>query len=325
MFNSRPPVIFAGTGSKYLALDICNYLDLPMGKVDTTPFPNGECQIIINDDVRQRDVFVVLSLSRPNVNDKCMELLLWGDALRRASVARITAVVPYFAYARQDRKSVGRTPISARLLCDLIQVAGFDRVITMDLHASQIQGFFANRVLLDHLDASSLFSKCIKDLVDNGLTNAVVLSPDIGNMKKIDKYRRYFPPEIGMAVIDKRRYSDGRVEPVGIIGDIDGKNIILCDDIISTAGTMRKAIDYSIDRGAASVEGQGFIAIATHGEFVGKAWTNLSHPKIKEIYVTDTISPINDKAKLMKTGKLFAMAINRVHTGRSISALLNQN
>ena len=325
MFNSRPPVIFSGTGSEYLALDICNYLDLPVGKADTTPFPNGECQIRINDDVRERDVFVVLSLSRPNVNDKCMELLLWGDALRRASVSRITAVLPYFAYARQDRKSAGRTPISARVLCDLIQSAGFDRVLTMDLHAPQIQGFFANRVLLDHLDASSLFAKCVKQLIGDGLTNAVVLSPDIGNMKKIDRYRQHFPPEIGMAIIDKRRYADGRVEPVGIIGDVEGKNIILCDDIIATAGTMRKAIDYATNHGAASEKDQRFIPMATHGEFVGKAWENLSHPKITEVYVTDTIIQVDERAHILKTGSLFARAIQRIHNGRSISALLNQS
>ena len=333
MFNTRAPVIFGGGDSQELAARICSFLDVPLGRAVTKPFPNGECFIKIEDDIRQRDVFVVLSLCRPNVNDKCMELFLWGDALRRASSHRVTAVIPHFGYARQDRKSEGRTPISARLLCDLIESSGFDRVLTMDLHAPQIQGFFS-RVLLDHLNSGEIFATHVTGLVNNGLKDLVALSPDIGHMKKLGKYRQGFPKEVGVAVIDKRRHPDGTVTSSSIIGDIEGKNIIMCDDIISTAGTMRSAIDFALANGAASKEGQGFYILATHGEFVADAALNLSHPKIKKIWVTDTIPLTTEDYRneelnnlpisTLSVSTLFGRAIRRIHDGQSISALLGK-
>lgn len=331
MHNNQHPLIFGGGDSKPLAESICEYLDVAIGNVDTTPFPNGETQIRLIDNVRNRDVFVVMSTCRPNVNDKCMELFLFGDALKRASAGRITAVMPYFGYARQDRKAAGRTPISARLMCDMLEASGYDRVLTIDLHSEQIQGFFSQNVLLDHLNVGDLFAVHVQNLIAKGLKDIVVVSPDIGNMKKVDKYRQGFPPGIGVAVIDKRRDTvTGKAIPVGMIGDVNGKNIIMCDDIMSTCGTMRKAIDYTIEHGAACGDDQGFYLLATHGEFADGAWENLRHPKIKEICVTNTIpltrpmAAHDSEITIMSVAPLLAKAIRRIHDGMSISELLGR-
>jgi len=328
MYNAQPPVIFGGGESHALAQSICDHLDVPIGEANITPFPNGEIQIRIDYDIRNRDVFVVLSTCRPHVNDKCMELFLWGDALSRASAGRITAVIPYFGYARQDRKAAGRTPISARVMCDMIETAGYNRVLTIDLHADQIQGFFSHKVLLDHLNAGVLFSEHVRTLLKTGLKDVVVVSPDIGNMKKVDKYRQGLPPDIGVAVIDKRRDpKTGKLTPVGMIGDVKGMNVIMLDDIMSTCGTMRTALDYTLDHGAANGDDQGYYLIATHGEFVGNAIENLTHPKIKEVCVTDTI-PVNNQAPndtvVLTTANLLGRAIRRIHDGQSISKLLGK-
>jgi len=334
MHNLQPPVVFGGADSKPLAEAICHYLDIPMGHANTNPFPNGETQIRIEDNVRNRDVFVVLSTCRPDVNDKYMELFLMGDALNRASAGRITAVIPYFGYARQDRKAAGRTPISARVMCDMIETAGYNRVLTIDLHADQIQGFFSQNVLLDHLNTGDLFANHVRSLVDAGLKNLIVVSPDIGNMKKVDKYRQGFPEGIGVAVIDKRRDPvSGKSVAVGIVGDVKDKNIIMCDDIMATCGTMRRAMDYCIENGAASGDDQGFYLLATHGEFVGNALENLNHPKIKLICVTDTMPALSmcshavdltSKVEVLSVAPLLAKAIRRIHDGQSISELLGK-
>lgn len=333
MHNVQPPLVFGGSDSEQLAKSICQYLDVPLGKVINDPFPNGETQIRIEDNVRNRDVFVVISTCRPNVNSKCMELFLMGDALKRASAGRITAVIPYFGYARQDRKAAGRTPISARVMCDMIETAGYNRVLTIDLHADQIQGFFSQNVLLDHLNTGDLFAAHVRELVNAGLKDLVVVSPDIGNMKKVDKYRQGFPDGIGVAVIDKRRDPiTGKSVAVGIVGDVRDKNIIMCDDIMSTCGTMRKAIDYTIEQGAASGDDQGFYLLSTHGEFVGTALKNLDHPKIKSICVTDTMPTPNSafcdgighKITVLSVAPLLSKAIRRIHDGQSISELLGK-
>jgi len=325
MYNAQPPVAFGGGESHALTQGICNHLDIPVGKANTTPFPNGEVQIRIDDNVRNRDVFVVLSTCRPHVNAKCMELFLWGDALSRASAGRITAVIPYFGYARQDRKAAGRTPISARVMCDMIETAGYNRVLTIDLHANQIQGFFSQKVLLDHLNAGNLFANRVQQLIKQGLTDIVVVSPDIGNMKKVDTYRQGIPADIGVAIIDKRRDPvTGKATPVGMIGNVKDKNVIMFDDIMSTCETMRNAIDYTLAQGAASGDDQGYYLLATHGEFVGEAASNLDHPKIKEVCVTDTIPNSPDGVVVLSTADLLGRAIRRIHDGQSISAMLGK-
>jgi len=328
----HPLVIFAGNGSQELGQGIAAYADESLGDAQCQPFPNGECMVRVNTNVRRRDVFVVQSLCRrknstpddpcTGVNDNLMELLVWGDTLSLASAERLTAVIPYFGYARQDRKAASRTPITARLVCDLIEVAGFDRVLTMDLHSDQIQGFFSRKTCkLDHLNAGRVFADHFKKLA---LPNAVVLSPDVGNLKKADMYRKGMPSNIGLAVIDKRRDPQtGKVITERITGDdIEGKHVIMLDDIISTAGTMRAAIDLADKHGAKS-----FHIAATHGEFIGPAIERLTHPKIEEICVTDTIPLLPEVAeqlpvKVLSVRQLFGEAIRRIHEGESISELL---
>ncbi len=332
--NAHPLLVLSGLDCADLTEEICSYLDEHLepglrGISQTKPFPNGESMVIVDSDVRGRDVFVVLSLCRQHnadergytgINDCLMELLVFGDTLRRASAHRITAVLPHFGYARQDRKAAGRTPITARLVADLIVMAGFNRVLTMDLHADQIQGFFPRGVPLDHLNSGQLFADYFDGLK---LKNAVVLSPDVGNLKKADKYRRGFSEDIGIAVIDKVRDSKtGKVLARRVIGNVDGKTVIMLDDIISTAGTMRQAIDLAVEHGAGD-----FYLAATHGEFVGKAVERLKHAPVKEIAITDTIPILsrmrNDlPLKVLPIAPLFGEAILRIHRFESISELL---
>lgn len=327
--NPHPLLVFAGSGSQELASKIAKFTGSELGDAITDPHPNGECMVRVDENVRSRDVFVVQSLCRRDdcappfngINDNLMELLIWGDTLSLASARRVTAVIPYFGYSRQDRKARSRTPITARLICDVLQTAGFDRVLTVDLHSDQIQGFFDRKTcILDHLNAGELFTNYFNGL---SLKNAVVLSPDIGNVKKADKYRRGMSANIGMAVIDKRRdQHTGQITAERITGDsVTGKQVILLDDIISTAGTMRQAIDLAIEQGAAE-----FYIAATHGEFIGKALDRLNHPAIKEICVTDTIPfpcpKIDLPIKIVSVAELFGEAILRIHRGESISELL---
>ncbi len=330
----HPLVIFAGNGSQELGRGIAAYTDERLGDAQCQPFPNGECMVRVNTNVRRRDVFVVQSLCRrrnstaddpyTGVNDNLMELLIWGDTLSLASAERVTAVIPYFGYARQDRKAASRTPITARLVCDIIQESGFDRVLTMDLHSDQIQGFFdRKRCKLDHLNAGAIIAEHFTKLA---LPDAVVLSPDVGNLKKADKYRKGMPANIGLAMIDKRRDPHtNKLIAERITGDdVEGKNVIMLDDIISTAGTMRAAIDLADKHGAKS-----FYIAATHGEFIGPAIERLTHPKIKEICVTDTIPLLPEVAEqlpieVLSVGQLFGEAIRRIHEGESISELLGE-
>ena len=338
--DPHPLVLLSTRGSRSLAERIAKYCDTDLGSVIDKPFPNGESYAELKTDVRGRDVFVIGSVARAwnpeetmsghpysGVNDALMELLFFGDCAARASAWRITAVVPYFGYARQDRKAIGRTPITARLVAEMIKIAGFNRVLTMDLHANQIQGFFDNRCILDHLNAGQIFADHFQGL---GLPDdTVVLSPDVGNLKKADKYRKGLPSSFDIAVIDKRRGPTG-VEAKRLIGDVSGKTVILFDDIISTAGTMRSAMDFAANNGA-----REFYVAATHGEFVGEAKQNLRHKRVKEIVVTDSISQdhpdfshgagLNHEAmpkKILSCADLFGDAIMRIHRQESISELL---
>lgn len=307
---------------------------IEFGAAETKPFPNGESYVRLHNDVRDKDVFVVLSTCRlrsasislsrdqvsenpyTGVNDNLMELFVWGDTLKRASAGRITAVIPYFGYARQDRKAASRTPITARLVANLLEKSGFDRVLTVDLHAGQIQGFFD--IPLDHLTAAPIFADKIKEL---DLSNPIFLSPDVGNMKKADKLRQAMPKDIELAVIDKRRGSNGDIKVNRLVGEVEGCNVIMSDDMISTASTMRAAIDLATKYGA-----KDFHIFASHGEFVGKAIANLDHPKIANIFVTDSVAPQVHipKLQILSISSLLSDAILRIHQGDSISELLGR-
>ena len=328
--DPHPLVLLSTRGSRSLAGSIAKYCDTSLGKVIDDPFPNGESYAALNTDVRGRDVFVIGSIARSwnpsssspysGVNDSLMELLVFADAAARASAWRITAVIPYFGYARQDRKARGRTPITARLVAEMIKASGFNRVLTMDLHANQIQGFFDNCCILDHLNAGQIFADHFNAI---DLAEAVVLSPDVGNLKKADKYRKGLPSSVDLAVIDKRRRVQG-VEAKRLIGDVAGKTVLLFDDIISTAGTMRSAIDFAACQGA-----KEFYIAATHGEFVGDAEQNLRHELIREIVVTDSIYQQHPDfchgsmpKKVLSCADLFGDAIMRIHRQESISELL---
>lgn len=325
--DPHPLVIFGGSNSHDLAKRIAFFADAAFGSAETKPFPNGESMIKIHSNVRARDVFVVQSLSRrflptkdnpfTGVNDNLVELFLWVDALVRASAHRVTAVIPFFGYARQDRKAEGRTPISAKVVTTCLEELGCNRVLTIDLHSEQIQGFFTSKTKLDHLNAGNIVANHFKKL---NLSNVTVLSADVGNLKKADKYRQKLPSHYELAVIDKRRNSDGTVEAKTIIGDVKGRTILLLDDIISTAGTMESAIKLALEHGA-----KEFYIAATHGEFVGKAVERLKHPKIKQICVTDSVPLLHIEGlpiEVLSVAELLGEAIRRIHSGESVSELL---
>lgn len=329
IYDPHPMIIFGGRGCQQLTEDICAYCCTQQGACLNQPFPNGETFIRMvgeGGDVRGKDVFIVVSICRQHkqdehgstgINDCLMELLTFGDTLRRASAYRITAVIPHYGYARQDRKADGRTPITARLVADLIVQAGIDRVLTMDLHADQIQGFFPRTVPLDHLNAGPLFAEHYKA----GIPNSVVLSPDVGNLKKAKKRCIGIPGDIDIAIIHKSRDSDGTVIAERLLGDVKGKNVLIFDDIISTASTMRQAIDLAITHGA-----EAFYLSATHGEFVGDAVEKLTHERIRDICITDTIPVLSRMKelplKVLSTAEIFGDAMLRIHRHESISELL---
>ena len=307
-------VIFGGTASVDLTNKICDYLAIKRGRALVSSFPDGETVIKIEDDVRGKDCFVVQSTSPP-VNDNLMELLIFIDSLRRASAKRITAVIPYYGYARQDRKSEGRTPITAKLVANMLTVAGVDRVLTMNLHADQIQGFFD--IPLDHLTAAPVLAK---HFMDRHLHDAVLVSPDVGNIK----FGSDFASRIGgeLAVIHKRRISGKETVAVDIIGDVKGKKVMMFDDMIATAGTVSEAARLVRKHGATEV----YVA-ATHAVFAGPAVERLNAAELSEIVVTDTIA-VSDEVKsglknltVLSVADLVAEAIRRIHEHRSISEL----
>jgi len=313
--------VFAGRRHKELAGRVCDHLDFPLSDARTEVFPDGELITRVEKDVRGRDCYVVLSTDEP-VNDNLMELLIFTDCLRRASAGRITAVIPYFGYARQDRKDEGRTPITAKLVANLITGAGADRVITIDLHAAQIQGFFD--ILVDHLSAMPVFLSELRERREE-LDDLVLVSPDVGNVKVANRYADELGGEL--AIIDKRRMSGDKVVSVNIVGDVKGKTVLMMDDMISTAGTICAAAEIVMDKGAARV-----IAGATHGLFIGPAAERLETSPISEILVTDTIphrperlASIADKITRLSVGGLLGEAIDRVHHNRSVSAMFKSS
>lgn len=304
--------IFSGNSNKSLAEDICKNLHIELGKASCKRFSDGEIAVKIEENVRGRDVFVVQSVSNP-ANDNLMELLLMIDALRRASARRITAVIPYYGYGRQDRKVEPRVPISARMVADLIQVTGPNRVLTMDLHADQIQGFF--HIPVDHL----FFSPVMHDyLSSKNLQDLVVVSPDSGGAERA----RFLGKKLNasLAIIDKRRPQANESVVMHIIGDIQNKNCLILDDMMDTAGTTCKAATALLANGAKSV-----MCCATHGVLSGKAMDNLNSINFKEIVLSNSINIPPEKKinnlTVLSVAPLFAKAIQRIHNEESISSL----
>jgi ribose-phosphate pyrophosphokinase len=301
--------LFSGTNSRPLAEKIADYYGYGLGDSTVLRFSDGEMQPVINESVRGTFVFLIQSTFAPS--DNLLELLLLIDGAKRASAGYITAVIPYFGYARQDRKDKPRVPISAKLMANLLAAAGVDRVMTMDLHADQIQGFFDMPV--DHLKSEAIFLPAIEQL---NLENMVFASPDVGGVKRARTYAKYFERE--MVICDKYRKRANEVASMTVIGDVKGKHVIMVDDIIDTAGTLCKAADVLLEQGALSVR-----AFITHPVLSGKAYENIEASGIQELYVCDTIPmrQTSPKIKVISTAQLFARAIRNTHEHRSISAL----
>lgn len=305
--------IFAGNAGKNLSLKICKELGLPLGEASVGAFSDGEISITIGESVRGADVFIVQSVAPPEVNTYLMELLILIDALKRASAGRITAVIPYYGYARQDRKARARDPISAKLVADLLEKAGADRVLTMDLHAAQIQGYFD--IPVDHLLGQPLLANYVNG---KGMENMVVVSPDFGSVTRARDFSSKIDSPI--AIIEKRRPKANESEVMSIIGEVEGKNVILVDDMIDTAGTICKAAEVLVDMGAKSV-----MACCTHAVFSGPAIDRLVASPINEVVILDTIElpqeKLFDKLTILSSSKLMAEAIRRIYQNDSVSEL----
>ncbi len=303
--------IFAGSSSREFATEVCRNLDVPLSKAEIKCFSDGEISVQISESVRGRDVFIIQSTGSPS-NDNLMELLIMTDALRRSSASSITAVVPYFGYARQDRKAAPRVPITARLVADMYETAGIDRVITMDLHAGQIQGFFD--VPVDNLYGAIAFQDYIRS---KNLANPIIASPDIGGVARA----RYFAKnlDLDMVIVDKRREKANESEVMNIIGDVEGKDVIMIDDMVDTAGTMVKAAAALKANGATSV-----MACATHAVLSGNAYENLSRGDLDELVTTNTlVSQPNACIKVLSVAPLFAEVIRRVYHNESVNSLFS--
>lgn len=306
--------LISGTANPELAQKISEYLATPLVQTKITRFSDGEIFVEIKENVRGADVFIIQPTCPP-VNENLVELLIMIDAARRASARRITAVIPYYGYARQDRKTAPRTPITAKLVANVIVVAGARRVLTMDLHAGQIQGFFD--IPVDHLYAMPVFLEYLKDKFRG--EEIVIVSPDAGGVERAREYAKRL--NATMAIVDKRRPRPNESEVMNIIGDVKDKIAVIIDDMIDTAGTICKAASAIMDRGAKEV-----YAIATHPVLSGPAVERLAQSPIKEVVVSDTI-PLReeaqrlDKIKVLSVSKLLGEAIRRIHTDDSISSL----
>jgi len=306
--------IFSGNANIGLAEEMCRYLKRPLGNAEVRDFADGETWCKINENIRGDDVFVIQSTNAPARN--IMELLIMLDALRRSSPRRITALIPYFGYARQDRKDQARVPITAKLMANLITTAGADRALTMDLHSAQIQGFFD--IPFDHLFASPVFVDQVKALVPRDL---VVVAPDIGSVKMARAYAtRLHAP---LALIDKRRTRHDEIEIMNVIGEVEGKNVVIFDDIISTGSTLMKAARALKDLGALDI-----YACITHGVFSGGIFENLEDSAISKLLVTNTIevdtrlaSQKTSKLEVLSVARLLGEAIHRIHREESLSSL----
>lgn len=305
-------IIFSGNSNINLAKEIAKHLGIKLGDALVSKFPEGEIRVRINDNVRGADVFIIQSTCPP-VNDNLVELLVMIDAIKRASAKRITAVLPFYGYARQDRKDQPRVPITAKLVANLLTVAGANRVLTMDLHAGQIQGFFD--IPVDHLLAAPVFINYFKK---KKLKNLIIATADIGGIK----LAWYFAEKLNipLAIVDKKRRGPESVEAMHLIGDVKGKDVLIPDDMLATGGTLVQAAKFLKSKGVGDI-----YACMTHGLFSGDAVAKVNDAPIKEIVVTDTI-PQQDRVKLKKltvlsVSKLFAEAIERIHNERTISEL----
>ncbi|MBW3096103.1 ribose-phosphate pyrophosphokinase [Pseudohoeflea coraliihabitans] len=308
--------IFAGNSNKLLAEAICGYLDIPLGKASVRRFADQEIFVEIQENVRGEDVFVIQSTSFP-ANDHLMEMLIMIDALRRSSARRITAVLPYFGYARQDRKPGPRAPISAKLVANLITEAGADRVLTLDLHAGQIQGFFD--IPTDNLFAVPLLSRDVKERYPQG--SLMVVSPDVGGVVRARALAKRL--DSLLAIVDKRRDRPGESEVMNVIGDVTGKDCLLIDDIVDSGGTLCNAAETLLEKGATSVT-----AYITHGVLSGGAVARVTASKLKELVITDSIQPTPavqsaENIRVISTATLIGEAINRTAAEQSVSSLFD--
>jgi ribose-phosphate pyrophosphokinase len=308
--------IFAGNSNRLLAEAICNYLNIPLGKASVRRFADQEIFVEIQENVRGEDVFVVQSTSFP-ANDHLMEMLIMIDALRRSSARRITAVLPYFGYARQDRKPGPRAPISAKLVANLITEAGADRVLTLDLHAGQIQGFFD--IPTDNLFAVPLLARDIKERHPQG--SLMVVSPDVGGVVRARALAKRLDSQL--AIVDKRRDRPGESEVMNVIGDVTGKDCLLIDDIVDSGGTLCNAAETLLDKGATSVT-----AYITHGVLSGGAVARVAASKLRELVITDSIQPTPavqsaHNIRVISTDTLIGEAINRTAAEQSVSSLFD--
>ncbi len=308
--------IFTANSNKQVAMDIAKDLGLPVGESEVVTFSDGEISVSIKESVRGSDVFVVQSTSQP-VNNNLMELLIMIDAFKRASAGRITAVIPYFGYARQDRKAKARDPISAKLVADLIATAGADRVLTMDLHAAQIQGFFD--IPVDHLLGVPILAPHFIEKFGEDKDDVVVVSPDLGSVTRARNFASRL--DVPLAIVDKRRQRANVCEVMNIIGNVEGKRVILVDDMIDTAGTLCNAAKAIIEVGGA----KEVTACATHGVLSGPAIERIQNSVLKEVVLLDTIALPEekkiDKITQLKVGPVFAEAIERIYEDKPVSPL----
>jgi ribose-phosphate pyrophosphokinase len=301
--------IFSGSASKYLADKIASSYGTPLGDVELQKFSDGELSPYYTESIRGHHVFLIQSTFPPA--DNLMELLLMIDAAKRASAENVTVVVPYFGYARQDRKDKPRVAIGAKMIANILEAAGVDRIVTCDLHAGQIQGFF--NIPLDHLDASAIFVPYLKESITK---ETIFASPDVGGTARARRYAKHF--KVDMVVCDKHRQKANEVAAMQVIGDVKGKDVILFDDLVDTAGTLCKAADVLKEKGAKSVR-----AVITHPVLSGKAYENIAVSTLDELITTDTL-PLrekSDKIKVLTVADMFAKAIRKIHDHESISSL----
>ncbi len=311
--------IFAGNSNPALAQEIANIMGKPLGKATVNKFSDGEISVSLWESVRGEDVYIIQSTCAP-VNDNLMELLIMVDAMKRASASRINAVIPYYGYARQDRKAKARDPITAKLTADLLSTAGVDRIITMDLHASQIEGYFD--VPVDHLLGSPILGNYFRDQIKLGNIDkdVVIVSPDLGSVTRTRKFANILDAPI--AIVDKRRPKPNVSEVMNIIGDINGKTAILVDDMVDTAGTITNAANALVERGAKEV-----YACATHPVLSGPAFKRINDSAIKEMILLNTIpvaeNSMTEKIHMLSVAPIFSEVIHRIFVNESLSNLFD--
>jgi ribose-phosphate pyrophosphokinase len=312
-------MVFSGTANRPLAEAAAQHIGIPLGGADVRQFPNSNTFVRLHQSVRAKDVFLIQPTSAP-VNDNLMELLIFVDTLKRDSAGRITVVVPFYGYGRTDKKDQPRVPITARLVADLIQTAGADRIVTLDLHAKQLQGFFS--IAIDELPALELFTAHFKA---HPIPNAVVVAPDIGSLRRARNFAEAL--DVPLAVVEKRRSLDGaRTEIFNLIGDVEGYNAIIVDDEIDTAGTLVRAANFVREQGALDV-----VACATHAVLSDPAADRIRESALREVVVTDTVPIPEDKRRLsgdkltiIPVAPLLADVILRIHEGRSVGELFHE-